>query len=252
MSKNTERFSDRVDNYIKYRPGYPPEVLMYLNERIDFNANRIVADVGSGTGICAEMFLKNGNMVYAVEPNKEMREAADNLLSGYPNYVSVNGSSESSTIADQSIDLIVAAQAFHWFDREVFKRECHRIGRVGAYCLLIWNERKVESDFEKAYEELLLIYANDYQQVDHKNIRENDIEAFFAPNPVFFETLHNEQVFEYEGVKGRLLSSSYAPNVGEPNYEPMIAYLREIFDQHQTDGRVSFSYDCKLFLGQIL
>jgi len=252
MSKNTERFSDRVENYVKYRPGYPPEVLMYLNERIDFNASRIVADVGSGTGISSEMFLKNGNHVYAIEPNKEMREAADKLLYGYANYHSVNGTSENTMIVDESIDLVVAAQAFHWFDRGAFKRQCYRITRVGAYCLLIWNERKVVSDFEKAYEELLLKYANDYQQVDHRNIRENDIEAFFAPNPVFFETLHNEQVFDYESVKGRLLSSSYAPNVGEPNYESMITYLREIFDEHQKDGRVSFTYDCKLFLGQIL
>ena len=252
MSNNTERFSDRVENYIKYRPGYPQEVLMYLKERINFNSDKIVADIGSGTGISAEMFLQNGNKVYAVEPNKEMRQAADDLLSGYPNYRGVNGKSESTTIEDQSIDMIVAAQAFHWFDKDAFKRECRRISRVGACCLLMWNERKVESDFEKAYEELLLKYANDYRQVDHRNVREKDIETFFAPSQVLSETMHNEQIFYYEGVKGRLLSSSYAPNVGEPNYEPMIAYLRGIFDKYQKEGRVSFSYDCKLFLGQIL
>lgn len=252
MSNNTERFSDRVENYIKYRPGYPPEVLAYLNEKIHFNADKVVADIGSGTGISAEIFLKNGNKVYAVEPNKEMREAADRLLSGYSGYVSVHGTSEATTVPAHSVDLIVAAQAFHWFDREAFKRECSRISRVGAYCLLIWNERKVESDFEKVYEELLIRYANDYQQVDHRNIREKDIEAFFAPAPVMSGVLHNEQVFDYEGVKGRLLSSSYAPNRGEPNFEPMIVYLHEIFDRYQRDGQVSFSYDCKLFLGQIL
>ena len=252
MSKNTERFSDRVENYIKYRPGYPPEVLKYLNEKIGFNSDGVVADIGSGTGISAEMFLTNGNKVYAVEPNNEMREAADKLLSEYPHYFSVNGTSEATTIAGQSIDLIVAAQAFHWFDSEAFKIECRRISRGGAYCLLIWNERKVESDFEKAYEELLLKYANDYLQVDHRNVKEKDIEAFFTPGTVLTEVLYNQQVFDYEGVKGRLLSSSYAPNVGEPNFEPMIAYLREIFDKYQTGGRVSFSYDCKLFLGQIL
>jgi SAM-dependent methyltransferase len=252
MSKNTERFSDRVENYIKYRPGYPPEVLAYLNGKINFNGDKVVADIGSGTGISAEMFLKNGNKVYAVEPNKEMREAADRLLSGYSGYVSVSATSEATTVASHSVDLIVAAQAFHWFDREAFKRECSRICRAGAYCLLIWNERKVESDFEKAYEELLRKYATDYQQVDHRNIREKDIEAFFAPAPVMSVVLPNEQVFDYEGVKGRLLSSSYAPNIGESNFEPMIVYLREIFDRYQRGGQVSFSYDCKLFLGQIL
>ena len=251
MAKNTERFSDRVENYIKFRPDYPLAVLEYLKEKIRFDAKIIVADIGSGTGISAEMFLHNGNKVYAVEPNKEMRGAADRLLSSYPGYVSVDGTSEATTLPDQCVDLIVAAQAFHWFDRIAFKNECKRIGRAGAYCLLMWNERKVESDFEKAYEELLIRYATDYLKVDHRNIRENDLVDFFSPASVSSVVLYNEQLFDYEGVKGRLLSSSYAPNVGEPNFEPMIKYLREIFDRYQKDGRVSFSYDCNLFLAEI-
>jgi SAM-dependent methyltransferase len=250
MAKNTERFADRIENYIKYRPGYPPEIFSFLNDKIGFTAAQDVADVGSGTGISAELFLRNGNKVYAVEPNKEMREAADKLLANYPGYVSVNGGSEATSLADHSVDLIVAAQAFHWFDKGAFKRECQRIGRVGAHCLLIWNERKVKSPFEIAYEALLLRYGTDYQKVDHRNIREEDLRTFFAPHPIISATLYNEQIFDYEGVKGRLLSSSYAPNVGEPNFEPMIAYLCEIFDAHQKDGRVGFSYDCNLFLGR--
>ena len=249
MPKNTERFADRVENYIKYRPSYPQEVISFLANKIGFNASQDVADIGSGTGISAELFLRNGNKVYAVEPNKEMREAADRLLAEYNGYISVNGGSEASTLPDHCIDLIVAAQAFHWFDRNAFKKECQRIGRAGGYCLLIWNERKVESDFEKVYEELLIRYGTDYRSVDHRNIREEDLRAFFAPHPIISETLFNEQIFDYEGVKGRLLSSSYAPNVGEPNFEAMIAYLKEIFDRYQKDGKVSFSYDCNLFLG---
>jgi hypothetical protein len=115
----------------------------------------------------------------------------------------------------------------------------------------MWNERKVESDFEKAYEGLLIKYATDYLKVDHRNIREKDLIDFFAPAAVSSVVLYNEQLFDYEGVKGRLLSSSYAPNSGEPNFAPMIAYLREIFDRYQIDGRVSFSYDCNLFLAEI-
>lgn len=250
--KNTDRFSDRVENYIKYRPGYPQEVLTWLKGKVGFSSDTIIADIGSGTGISAEMFLRNGNKVYAVEPNLEMREAADKLLEGYAGYASVNGTSEATTLPDHSVDLIVAAQAFHWFDRKAFKKECGRIGRVGAHCVLMWNERKVESDFEKAYEDLLIRYATDYQQVDHRNIREKDLVDFFSPHPVMSVTLYNEQVFDYEGVKGRLLSSSYAPNVGEPNFDPMISYLREIFDRYQKDNHVSFSYDCNLFAGKII
>lgn len=250
MAKNTERFSDRVENYIKYRPGYPPGLISFLSDKINFTADQVVADVGSGTGISTELFLQNGNKVYAVEPNKEMRDAADRLLEKYEGYVSVNGSSEATTLPDHSMDLIVAAQAFHWFDRVAFKKECQRISKAGAHCLLIWNERKVESDFEKSYEDLLIRYATDYQQVDHRNIREDDLRTFFAPHPIISTVLHNEQIFDFEGVKGRLLSSSYAPNIGEPNFDPMIAYLREIFDKHQRDGKVSFSYDCNLFVGR--
>jgi SAM-dependent methyltransferase len=250
-TNNTERFSDRVDNYIKYRPSYPPEIIGYLKKEIGFTKDSIVADIGSGTGISAEMFLACGNTVYAVEPNKEMREAAGRILSSYPGYVSVDGSSEATTLPGHSIDLIVAAQAFHWFDREAFKTECRRIGTPDAHCLLIWNERKVESDFEKAYEDLLLKYATDYTSVDHRNIRPDDLRKFFAPSEMKSITLFNEQLFDFEGVKGRLLSSSYAPNEGSPGYEPMTALLHQIFDRYAYDGRVGFSYDCHIYIAKI-
>lgn len=251
MAKNTERFSDRVENYIKYRPGYPSRVFDFLKQHSDFSADTVVADIGSGTGISAEMFLRNGNKVYAVEPNKDMREAAERLLKDYPQFHSINGSSEHSGLTAHSVDLIVAAQAFHWFDKIAFKTECKRIGRIGAQCLIMWNERKVLSDFEISYEDLLLRYATDYTSIDHRNIKPEDIAQFFAPQAVQSVTLYNEQVFDLEAVKGRLLSSSYAPNVGEPNYEAMIAYLNEIFERHQKNGSVSFSYDCNLYLGKV-
>lgn len=251
MSDNTNRFSDRVDNYIKYRPGYPAEVLLYLQQSIGLDASWTIADVGSGTGISTEMFLDNSNKVYAIEPNKEMREAADRLLAHHPGYMSVDGTAEHTTLPMECVDLITAAQAFHWFDRAAFKKECVRIGRDGAYCLLIWNERKVESDFEKAYEDLLMKYGTDYTKVDHRNIHEEDMAKFFAPNEMTNKVFHNEQMFDFDGVKGRLLSSSYAPNTTHPNYGPMIAYLQDIFQKHQADGKVGFSYDCNLYFAQI-
>jgi SAM-dependent methyltransferase len=251
MANNTERFSDRVADYIKYRPGYPAEVLAFLQDKISFNPDYTIADIGSGTGISSLMFLSNGNTVFGVEPNKEMREAAEKLLADQTRYKSIDGTSEATTVPDQSIDLIVAAQAFHWFNRQAFKSECKRIGKPGAHCLLMWNERNVKSDFEKAYEDLLIRFGNDYLVVDHRNIREQDLKEFFAPANMYTDTLYNEQLFDFEGVKGRLLSSSYAPNGGEPKYEPMIAYLREIFDRYQQDGHIRVSYDCNLFVGKI-
>ncbi len=215
------------------------------------DAGWTVADIGSGTGISTELFLNNNNKVYAVEPNKEMREAADRLLSHHPGYVSVDGTAEHTTLPVQSVDLITAAQAFHWFDRAAFSREAQRIARDGAWYLLIWNERKVVSDFELAYEDLLIKYATDYTTVDHRNINEADLRDFFSPAEMTKKVFYNEQLFDYDGVKGRLLSSSYAPNAGHINYEPMLAYLREIFDKYQSDGRVGFSYDCNLYLAQV-
>lgn len=251
MADNTNRFSDRVDNYIRYRPGYPPEVLLYLEQQTGLDAGWTIADIGSGTGISTEMFLNNNNKVYAVEPNKEMREAADRLLSHHAGYVSIDGTDEHTTLPVQSVDLITAAQAFHWFDRAAFKKEAQRIARDGAWYVLIWNERKVASGFEVAYEDLLVRYATDYTTVDHRNISEGDLRSFFAPSEMIAQTFYNEQLFDYEGVKGRLLSSSYAPNEGHPDYTPMLSYLREIFDRHQADGRVGFSYDCHVYLARV-
>jgi SAM-dependent methyltransferase len=251
MADNTNRFADRVENYIKYRPGYPADVLLYLEQAIGLDASWTIADIGSGTGISTEMFLGNNNKVYAVEPNKEMREAADKLFAHHAGYVSVGGTAENTTLSPFSVDLIAAAQAFHWFDRKTFKKECKRIARDGAYCLLIWNERKVESLFEKAYEDLLIQFATDYTNVDHRNIKPEDMRLFFSPNEMTSKVFYNEQLFDYEGVKGRLLSSSYAPNTDHPNYAPMIAHLEDIFEAHELNGKVGFSYDCNLFLGKV-
>lgn len=251
MADHTHRFSDRVGNYIRYRPTYPAEVLLWLEQQTGLDAGWTIADIGSGTGISTQMFLDNNNKVYAVEPNKEMRDAADRLLGHHAGYISVDGTAEHTTLPAGSVDLITAAQAFHWFDREAFKREAQRIARDGAWYALIWNERKVVSAFEVAYEDLLIKYGTDYTRVDHRNISEGDLRHFFAPAEMTARTFYNEQLFDYEGVKGRLLSSSYAPNEGHPGYAPMLAYLREIFDRHQQDGRVGFSYDCHLYLAQV-
>lgn len=251
MADNTNRFSDRVDNYIRYRPSYPPEVLLYIEQQTGLDAGWTIADIGSGTGISTEIFLENNNKVYAVEPNREMREAADRLLGHHAGYVSVDGTAEHTTLPAQSVDLITAAQAFHWFDRQAFRAEAQRIARDGAWYALIWNERKVSTDFEVAYEDLLIRYGTDYTTVDHRNIREDDLRSFFAPSALITRTFYSEQLFDYEGVQGRLLSSSYAPNEGHIHYTPMLAYLREIFDRHQVDGRVGFSYDCHLYLAQV-
>jgi SAM-dependent methyltransferase len=248
-----KRFSNRVALYIRYRPGYPPEIIDLLKERIGFDSSKIVADIGSGTGILTRLFLENGNRVYGVEPNKEMREAGEEFLKAYPAFRSVDASAEETGLPDQSVDLVTAGQAFHWFDPAKARVEFKRILKPGGYVFFIWNERNIEkSAFVHAYEQLLLDFAFNYANEPRHGGDRELITHFFAGSAWQQVQLENSQEFDFEGLKGRLLSSSYAPLAGHPNYEPMIARLREIFDTYQTNGRVSFPYDTDIYFAQLL
>src|SRR3954453_5767739 len=177
----TRRFSDRVEHYVKYRPGYPPAVLPYLREQAGLTEASVVADVGSGTGFSSVPFLENGNVVFAVEPNAEMRRAAERLLAHYPGFRSVDGTAEATTLADRSVDLVVAGQAFHWFDPPRAAAEFRRVLRPGGRVVLMWNTRKVGgSAFLEDYERLLMKFGTDYAAVRHDRVDEKRFDAFFA------------------------------------------------------------------------
>jgi SAM-dependent methyltransferase len=241
-----------VENYIKYRPHYPPTIVDLLKKECQLTADAVVADVGSGTGMLAELFLQNGNRVFGVEPNREMREAAERLFAGSIRFTSVAARAESTTLDDDSVDFVTAGQAFHWFDREQTRREFSRILRLGGWVVLVWNmRRRSATPFQVAYEQLLLTYAVDYETVDHKRIDEDVLAAFFAPAGYRRATFENRQAFDFEGLKGRLLSSSYTPEEGHPNHAPMLEALRAIFQAHQVDDQVTFDYDTNVYYGQL-
>ena len=248
---NTQRFSNRVDNYVKYRPHYPKEIIGYLNTEINFNASFVVADIGSGTGILTELFLQNNNKVFAVEPNAAMRLKAEELLSHYKNFISIDSTAEDTRLDKGSVDLIIAGQAFHWFDTVKTKTEFIKIAKPNAHAVLIWNERETVSELEKEYDKFLLKYATDYEKIDHKNITPEKIEAFFHPQPVKVAAFANEQVFDFEGLKGRLLSSSYIPTEENEKYFLMLKDLKELYEKHQKNNAVKFNYQTKLFLGRV-
>jgi SAM-dependent methyltransferase len=253
MSDPTQRFSSRVENYIKYRPGYPNEVIETLRSDCGLIADSIIADVGSGTGILTEVFLRNGNAVYGIEPNREMREAAERLLKDYPRFRSVAARAEETTLDDAGVDFITAGQAFHWFDREKTRAEFARILKPQGWVVLIWNDRATTTTlFLIAFEKLLKDYSTDYEQVDHRRIDDDVIRDFFGSDQFRLKQIENSQVFDYEGLKGRLLSSSYAPEEGHPNYEPMLAELERIFQAHQTEGRIVFEYVTQMYYGQLI
>jgi SAM-dependent methyltransferase len=252
MINPTLRFSNRVENYVKYRPGYPTGIIATLAKECGLTPNSVVADIGSGTGILSEMFLKNRNRVFGVEPNREMREAGEQLLDEYPGFTSVDGTAEETTLADCLVDLVTAGQAFHWFDRERARKEFARILKPDGWVALIWNERLTDtSPFSRAYEDLLRQYGTDYAAVDHRNVDADAITAFFAPQSFTLRKFENRQVFDFDGLKGRLLSSSYTPEPGHPNHQPMLGALRALFDQHQSGGHVSFDYVTLLYFGRL-
>ena len=249
-SNSTMRFSDRVEDYVKYRPHYPTIILSYLHDLYTFGPGWVVADIGSGTGISTALFLGSGNRVFAVEPNREMRLKAEELLAGETGFVSVDGTAESTGLADSSVDLIVAGQAFHWFDPAGTRREFARIARPGAVVALIWNERLILSAFEKEYEDLILEYAGDYTVINHKNITDTRIGDFFYPQSFLLRSFENEQLFDFDGLKGRLLSSSYIPKEG-PCVPAMLDELRALFDRHAASGRVRVGYETKVYTGML-
>lgn len=249
-SNSTTRFSDRVEDYVKYRPHYPTDILTYLQDEYSFNPSRVVADIGSGTGISTELFLRNGNKVFAVEPNREMRLKAEELLTGYPKLVSVDGTAEATGLPDASIDMIVAGQAFHWFDAARTRVEFARIARPGSAVILIWNERLIVSDFEREYEALILRYAGDYNAINHKNITDSQFSEFFHPRSFLLRSFENEQRFDFDGLRGRLLSSSYIPKEG-PVHEAMMKALAALFERQAVEGKVRIGYETKVYSAEI-
>ena len=249
----TTRFSDRVADYIRYRPGYPDEIVATLERETGVAPGAVVADVGSGTGISSELFLRHGYEVYAVEPNREMREAAEEVLGPQPGFHSVDGRAEATTLPDSWVDLVTAGQAFHWFDCNGARRELTRVLRsADCYVALFFNSRQSDTTpFLAGYEALLHEHAADYARVNHRNVGNDELRGFFGGH---YEkrVFPNDQSFDFESLKGRLLSSSYAPAPGDPRHEPMITALRELFEKHEEKGRVTFLYDTELYFGRII
>jgi SAM-dependent methyltransferase len=249
---STERFSSRVEAYLKYRPHYPKEAIVALREKTGLRPNHVIADVGSGTGFSAELFLENGNLVYAIEPNKPMREAGERYLVTFKNFRSLDATAEATTLPDRSVDFIVAGQAFHWFNFELAYEEFKRILKPGGWIIILWNDRETDTTpFLMDYEALLQEFGTDYNEINHRNFDSQKVRSFFRGASVIEMEFENNQPFNYDGVEGRLLSSSYVPNVGDAQYQPMLDRLHEIFDRHSKNGRIDMRYKTLLYAGQI-
>ena len=251
MTDATERFSDRVADYVRYRPRYPAAVLDVLRDAIGLAPAWTIADVGAGTGFSAEPFLAAGHTVYAVEPNAAMRAAAAALFGAYPEFRAVAGTAEDTTLPDASVDLVVAGQAFHWFDPAAARREFMRVLRGERWTALLWNTRRTDTTpFLRAYEDLLRTFGTDYGAVRHDHL-DPDVLAGFFGGPYERRVLPNAQVLDFEALSGRLRSSSYVPAAGQPRHDDMLRALRAIFGAHATRGTVSLLYDLEVYTGRL-
>lgn len=251
MLEPTKRFSNRVDNYLKYRPRYPTEIIPLLEKDCGLKRDSIIADVGSGTGFLSELFLRNGNRVLGIEPNAEMRAAGERLLAGYPHFTSIDATAEATTLPSAFVDFVTAGQAFHWFDRNNARFEFQRILKPGGWVVIIWNTLPTDrSVLVAAYDQVLVRYGTDYCEVA-REIDDSGVEKFFPAETCKRARFDFQQTFDWEGLKGRLLSASYAPVDDSANYEPMLVDLRAVFDFHQENGRVVFDYDTLVFYGQL-
>jgi ubiquinone/menaquinone biosynthesis C-methylase UbiE len=252
MSHPTTRFSNRVDNYIRYRPSYPHQLIELLITECGLTPKPVIADIGSGTGILSRILLDHGSTVFGVEPNPEMRAAGERLLASYKKFHSIAATAEATGLPSRSIDLITAAQAAHWFDTDRARAEFVRILKPrSGWVALIWNERRIDSTpFLAAYEQLLLTYGIDYEKVRHENTTSN-IDKFFAASPFKCRQFENLQEFDYAALEGRLLSSSYAPDASHTRHSPMLQELRRLFDLHQIGGQVAFEYDTRIYYSQL-
>ena len=245
----TTRFSSRVDDYVRHRPHYPPAVYDFLRVELGVRPPAVVADVGSGTGIFAGPLLEAGYEVYCVEPNGAMRAAAERLLGRHPLFHSVDGTAEATMLPTACADVAVAAQAFHWFDVAKAAAEFSRVLGPGAPAVLVWNTRRTRgSPFLEAYEGLLNEYGTDYAAVRHDRSDPGRLAAFFgsAFRRVAFP---NRQRLDLAGLRGRLLSSSYAPGPGHPRHAAMLAAAARLFDRFNDDGFVTIEYDTELSVG---
>jgi SAM-dependent methyltransferase len=250
---STGRFSDRVADYVRFRPTYPRALVEWLREDHGVTPSWMVADVGAGTGISARLFLEAGHEVIAVEPNAAMRTAAVEALGGSPRFRAVDAPAEATTLPGASVDLVVAAQAFHWFQPEAVRREWARILRPGRLALVVWNSRRTGgTPFLDGYEQLLREHSTDYAAVAERYADEATMRRWFGAGFREARSFENQQVLDLDGLRGRLLSSSYAPRPGHPGHEPMLEALGRLFERTAVDGHVIVEYETRGYVGTLV
>lgn len=248
----TERFSDRADAYVRGRPSYPPAIVEHLEHSGALAAGQTVVDIGVGTGLSAEPFVRRGYTVIGVEPNGAMRAAGDQQLRAYANYRSVAGTAEGTSLGRATADLVIAGQAFHWFDVPRAAQEARRILRPDGWAALIWNDRQsTGSAFLAGYEALLRTHGIDYAKLIHRHVDDKAIAQFFAPVHAEVATFDNPRELEREDLLALAGSASYLPAPHDPRHAAMMVALNSLFDMHAKAGKVQMMYRTRMHYARI-
>ncbi|MEJ0106797.1 MAG: class I SAM-dependent methyltransferase [Bacteroidota bacterium] len=243
----TKRFSNRVENYMRYRPSYPDDIVPFLETNLLLQKEQRIVDIGSGTGLFAEILLKKGYGVTCIEPNEEMRKAGEKKLSHYPGFISRQHKAEQTGLRNHTVDLITVAQAFHWMDAVTIRKEFARILKPGGHVVLAYNLRLTNSPFLQEYDQLKKQFAIEKNINDRRS--EENIKSFFHPHAMNIQSFPNIQWLDFDALKGQLLSASYIPLPGHTSYDTMISSLVQLFVAHNKNGFVKMEYETKLYWG---
>ena len=251
--QSTTRFSNRVADYVQFRPHYPLEIIDLLADKCEHTPESVIADIGSGTGLLAKIFLENGNPVIGIEPNREMRLAGEQYLAEFGRFTSMDGTAEATRLPAHAIDIAVAGQAFHWFDPAKARAEFIRILKPEGFAVLVWNVRRADTaPFLREYEKLVVKFGTDYQEVNHEHAQKKSVLRQFFGGEFSEVQFDNLQRLNLDGLLGRIHSSSYMPAPNEASYAPMVKQAKEIFTAHRQNGVVTFEYDTAVHYGMML
>lgn len=251
---NETKFDGKGEIYAQFRPSYPQECIDELFLNLHLTASDVLADIGAGTGKLTQMLLEKGNTVYAVEPNADMRKIAEENLSAFPNFISVNGTAEHTALPACSVACVTAAQAFHWFDRAAFKQECKRILRPHGSVILLWNSRDENSALVQENDRINQLYCPNFKGFSGgmRGARQDgEFADFFSDGVYRTLTFDFPLYFDEQGFVGRNLSASYAPKPTDAAYHDYVAALRALFGKYAENGKVCMPNFTKCYIGNV-
>ena len=247
----THKFDGRAADYAAARPSYAEGLFDCLFERYGLAAGIPVADVGAGTGLFTEQLLKRGCIVYAVEPNEDMRHEAESRLSMYGGFISIAGDAARTGLADHSVHMVTAAQAFHWFDKELFKNECKRILKENGTIAIMWNFLDYKKELEGKIIDIQKKYTKLTFNASEEKQRDEDIIQFFGENKYKLKIYENNYLQNYENFIGNQLSMSYSLKESDEKYNEYVSKFKKLFEEFSEDNMVTIHNNTYCYFGNV-